>query len=97
MIAPNSYIREHVHAAQESSYSCSRRRGDTLVNRSAERPLKMCWVMMPDGDDGLADFFACMGCPRRLGEPALSLARPADVERIRPRPRSAGSTRDGGA
>ena len=54
-----------------------------FVNSSAEDPLKMCWVMMQGGDDGLDDFFARIGRPRRAGEPAPApFARPADVEQI---------------
>ena len=39
--------------------------------------------MMPGGDDGLDDFFARIGRPRKPGEPAPEpFARPADVEQI---------------
>jgi mannose-6-phosphate isomerase-like protein (cupin superfamily) len=45
--------------------------------------LKMCWVMLPGGQNGLDDFFARIGRPRRPGEPAPEpFPRPADVEEI---------------
>jgi mannose-6-phosphate isomerase-like protein (cupin superfamily) len=54
-----------------------------LVNRSQEQPLKLCWVMMPGGDDGLDDFFARIGRPRAPGEPEPApFPRPVDVEQI---------------
>ncbi len=54
-----------------------------LVNRSASQPMKMSWVMIPGGDDGLDDFFARIGRARKPGEPAPEpFARPADVQQI---------------
>jgi len=54
-----------------------------LVNGSASEPMKMCWVMIPGGDDGLDDFFARIGRARKPGEPAPEpFPRPADVEQI---------------
>lgn len=45
--------------------------------------LKMSWVMLPGGEDGLDDFFARIGRSRRPGEPAPEpFARPAEVEGI---------------
>ena len=45
--------------------------------------LKMNWVMVPGGDDGLDDFFARIGRHRKPGEPAPEpFARPADVLQI---------------
>jgi mannose-6-phosphate isomerase-like protein (cupin superfamily) len=107
VIAPGSYIREHVHPAQEEllfffegeglavidGVSHPVRAGTTVyvgaghrhkfVNSSAEQPLKMCWTMIPGGDDGLDDFFARIGRPRRPGEPAPEpFPRPADVLQI---------------
>ena len=107
VIAPGSYIREHVHPAQEEllfffegegeavidGASHPLRAGTTVyvgaghrhkfVNTSADRPLKMCWVMMPGGDAGLDDFFARIGRPRQPGEPAPEpFPRPADIEQI---------------
>jgi mannose-6-phosphate isomerase-like protein (cupin superfamily) len=107
VIAPGSYIREHVHPAQEELLFFFEGEGEAVidgeshplqagttvyvgaghphkfVNGSAEQPLKMCWVMMPGGDDGLDDFFARIGRPRTPGEPAPApFARPADVEQI---------------
>jgi mannose-6-phosphate isomerase-like protein (cupin superfamily) len=50
---------------------------------TGERDLKMNWVMIPGGDNGLDDFFARIGRPRKPGEPAPEpFARPADVEKI---------------
>jgi gentisate 1,2-dioxygenase len=107
VIAPGSYIREHVHPAQEELLFFFEGRGKAVidgrsyplqagttvyvgaghrhkfVNLSLDQPLKMCWVMMPGGDQGLDDFFARIGRPRRPGEPAPApFPRPADVERI---------------
>jgi mannose-6-phosphate isomerase-like protein (cupin superfamily) len=54
-----------------------------FVNTSADADLKMCWVMIPGGDNGLDDFFARIGRPRTPGEPAPEpFARPADVADI---------------
>ncbi len=54
-----------------------------LVNTDPDRPLGLCWVMLPGGDDGLDDFFARIGRSRQPGEPAPEpFARPADVGRI---------------
>lgn len=54
-----------------------------LVNTSADHPLKLCWVMLPGGDNGLDDFFARIGRQRRPGEPAPKpFARPVDVAQI---------------
>ena len=54
-----------------------------LVNTGPDRALRLCWVMMPGGDDGLDDFFARIGRSRRPGEPAPEpFARPADIEQI---------------
>lgn len=48
--------------------------------------LKMMWVMLPGGSDGLDDFFARIGRPRRPGEPAPEpFPRPADVLAIEAR------------
>ena len=56
-----------------------------IVNTGAGE-LKMCWVMLPGGDDGLDDFFARIGRPRTPGEPAPApFPRPADVEAIEAR------------
>jgi mannose-6-phosphate isomerase-like protein (cupin superfamily) len=45
--------------------------------------LKMCWVMLPGGENGLDDFFARIGRPRKPGEPAPApFPRPADVDNI---------------
>jgi mannose-6-phosphate isomerase-like protein (cupin superfamily) len=53
-----------------------------IVNTGAGE-LKMCWVMLPGGEDGLDDFFARIGRPRTPGEPAPApFPRPADVEQI---------------
>jgi mannose-6-phosphate isomerase-like protein (cupin superfamily) len=50
---------------------------------TGERDLKMSWVMIPGGDNGLDDFFARIGRPREPGEPAPEpFPRPADVEGI---------------
>jgi mannose-6-phosphate isomerase-like protein (cupin superfamily) len=50
---------------------------------SQDQPLKLCWVMMPGGGDGLDDFFARIGRSRRPGEPAPEpFARPVDIEQI---------------
>lgn len=54
-----------------------------LVNGSSSHPLKLCWVMIPGGADGLDDFFARIGRPRKPGEPAPEpFARPADSLQI---------------
>jgi mannose-6-phosphate isomerase-like protein (cupin superfamily) len=54
-----------------------------FVNTSADAELKMCWVMIPGGANGLDDFFARIGRPRSAGEPAPApFARPADVAQI---------------
>jgi quercetin dioxygenase-like cupin family protein len=54
-----------------------------LVNTDPGHELKLCWVMLPGGDDGLDDFFARIGRPRRPGERAPEpFARPADVGQI---------------
>ena len=53
-----------------------------FVNTS-DAELKMCWVMLPGGDNGLDDFFARIGRPRKPGETAPEpFARPVDVEQI---------------
>jgi mannose-6-phosphate isomerase-like protein (cupin superfamily) len=45
--------------------------------------LKLCWVMLPGGENGLDDFFARIGRPRQPGEPAPApFPRPADVAEI---------------
>ena len=51
---------------------CRRRPSPQVRRRSADRPLKMCWVMMPGGDQG----------PRRL----LRQHRPPAPARASPRP-----------
>jgi mannose-6-phosphate isomerase-like protein (cupin superfamily) len=57
-----------------------------FVNTSESAELKMCWTMIPGGDDGLDDFFARIGRPRKPGEPAPEpFPRPADVEEIEAR------------
>jgi hypothetical protein len=39
--------------------------------------------MLPGGENGLDDFFARIGRPRKPGEPALApFPRPADVDEI---------------
>ncbi len=49
----------------------------------AEEPLEMLWVMLPGGPNGLDDFFARIGRPRKPGEPAPEpFPRPADVAAI---------------
>ena len=54
-----------------------------FVNTSADAELKMCWVMIPGGANGLDDFFARIGRSRTPGEPAPEpFARPADVAQI---------------
>ena len=54
-----------------------------FVNTSADAGLKMCWVMIPGGANGLDDFFARIGRSRTPGEPAPEpFARPADVAQI---------------
>lgn len=54
----------------------------TFVN-TGKSDLKMSWVMLPGGEDGLDDFFARIGRPRRPGEPAPEpFARPDDIEDI---------------
>jgi mannose-6-phosphate isomerase-like protein (cupin superfamily) len=110
VIAPGSYIREHVHPAQEELLFFFEGRGEAVidgkayplgpgtsvyvgaghrhkfVNTSESAELKMCWTMIPGGDDGLDDFFARIGRPRRPGEPAPEpFPRPADVEEIEAR------------
>ena len=107
VIAPGSYIREHVHPAQEELLFFFEGEGEAVidgvghplkagttvyvgaghrhkfVNASDEHPLKMCWTMIPGGDDGLDDFFARIGRPRRAGEPAPEpFARPVDALQI---------------
>jgi mannose-6-phosphate isomerase-like protein (cupin superfamily) len=45
--------------------------------------MAFAWVMVPGGDNGLDDFFARIGRPRKPGEPAPEpFPRPADVEQI---------------
>jgi mannose-6-phosphate isomerase-like protein (cupin superfamily) len=45
--------------------------------------LKFFWVMLPGGDNGLDDFFARIGRPRKPGEPAPEpFPRPDDVLEI---------------
>ena len=107
VIAPGSYIREHVHPAQEELLFFFEGHGEAVidgqshplqpgtsvyvgpghrhkfVNTSDQHDLKMSWVMIPGGDDGLDDFFARIGRARKPGEPAPEpFARPADVEQI---------------
>ncbi len=58
------------------------KRRHKFVN-TGDTELKMCWVLMPGGRNGLHDFFRDIGRPRRPGEPAPEpFPRPADVERI---------------
>jgi mannose-6-phosphate isomerase-like protein (cupin superfamily) len=53
-----------------------------IVNTGAGE-LRMCWVMVPGGDDGLDDFFARIGRPRTPGEPAPApFPRPKNVLEI---------------
>jgi mannose-6-phosphate isomerase-like protein (cupin superfamily) len=53
-----------------------------LVN-TGHSDLKMCWVMLPGGENGLDDFFARIGRPRRPGEPAPEpFDRPTDIDEI---------------
>ena len=54
-----------------------------FINTSPDAELKMCWVMIPGGENGLDDFFARIGRPRTPGELAPApFARPADVAQI---------------
>ena len=51
-----------------------------IVNGDPEAELRMMWVMLPGGENGLDDFFARIGRPRRPGEPAPEpFPRPDDV------------------
>lgn len=51
-----------------------------IVNGDPVAELRMMWVMLPGGANGLDDFFARIGRPRRPGEPAPEpFPRPEDV------------------
>ena len=51
-----------------------------IVNGDPAGELRMMWVMLPGGPNGLDDFFARIGRPRRPGEPAPEpFPRPDDV------------------
>lgn len=103
VIAPNSFIREHVHPAQDELLFFFEGWGEAWIDgechalvpgttvfvgaghrhkfvNTGAGTLRMMWVMLPGGADGLDDFFARIGRPRRPGEPAPEpFARPADV------------------
>ena len=53
-----------------------------FVNTSAEAELKMCWVMIPGGNNGLDDFFARIGRPRTRRAGARAVRAPPDVTEI---------------
>jgi mannose-6-phosphate isomerase-like protein (cupin superfamily) len=54
-----------------------------IVNGDSAAELGMMWVMLPGGENGLDDFFARIGRPRRPGEPVPEpFPRPDDVEAI---------------
>lgn len=103
VIAPGSFVREHVHPAQDELLFFFEGEGEAWIDGERHRlvpattvligaghrhkfvntgpgELKMMWVMLPGGADGLDDFFARIGRPRRPGEPAPApFPRPADV------------------
>lgn len=59
-----------------------RGRWHKFVN-TGKGPLKMNWVMVPGGDNGLDDFFARIGRPRKPGDPTPEpFPRPDDVLKI---------------